>query len=1550
MRRNAEMLRSGHPLWHHGPMADFVHLHLHSEHSPLDGLTRVSDAVKTAKAQGSPAVALTDHGQINGWYVLHKEAEKAGIKPIYGIEAYLAQGSRFEPDDVYVDRDDEDVSEVDPTQLKGAEAEANTSAKSKKRKSYYHLTLLARTPEGFSNLILLNNESQKTFRYHPLSDFDLLNQLGEGLIVLTGCLGGPLAGPLSRGDALGVMEAEGDLRDALASGDVNVVRDAAQRLVAFAAMPASTIVVGKKVREALEAARKRDTASVRADKSVTEAKSKLAKASNAAEAKRAQEALERAQEKAKEHEGDSVADIWARVDAEAEDARALRETRANVLMAAIVSRARGNREPEAANVNELAALAGHDNVTPARDNLATLVRAVGRENVYVEVMDHGIDAESRALRALVRLAHDEDLTLVATNDCHYTHAHDKTAHDAWLCLSTGSVMTDQDRFRFQGSGYHMRSPEEMVALHPQSWWARACENTVKVAERVEGDLMPAPHQRLPQFPLIPEGFDSSSDYLHHLVRQGALWRYGEDPERPGKLPPMVAKRLRWEEEVISGAGVCDYFLILHDLDEWARSSRGIPQMTRAQFDEAVANGETFTDEQRDELLRGVPGQKKPIRVGPGRGSAAGSAFAYCLSMTQLDPIANGLLFERFLNPERVGLPDVDTDFEKERRSEVLQYLVAVYGRDMVARVGTFGLDRLKAAIKDASRVLDLSSFGTRLATMVPVHQGKAASLKSITVEPGPDSKPSERDTFNLGKPFRDAVAQSAPFARQIVARAKKFQRFDKTLDNATALHRAGDWYDLDEVMAALLDAAADSDDSLAALDARDMDFQRAADSGPSEGEMILSVVSRMEDVVRNEGTHACATLVSDAPMANLVPLRYDRSKGADAVNAPMIVGWEGGDVDAYGLLKLDVLGLITLDVISRTLDYIHDTTGEDLDTDAIVPGDRSTEVAASRDDATFQLIGEGRTSAVFQLASSGMRDLAQAVRPTSLDDLTALVALYRPGPMGAGMHTMYADRKNGRERVSYAYLTRDKAEQEVLEGVLGETYGVVVYQEQLMRVGTAVGGLNAAWTNKLRKAFSKKKKDLMDAVRAEFYKGALAGDNPSHLAFQEKTLDAIWATFEASAEYLFNKSHAACYGLLAYWTAYLKANWPVEFSAAVLSLTTDSGKRRDILRTLEDEGVTVLPPDVNHSHYATAPDNGAVRFGLSEVKGIGKAAELVISERREHGEFASLGDMLRRVNRDAGRKGRDASLTTANVEDLIAAGALDRFGNRAGQYMVSRIAGEVDASLVPSSEWGPFEKDRRQRDRLGLTLGDHPLNVRRAEIARIAGTRFARPNSGWTNARKFAEAADGTRIASIGLLTRFDRKMGRKSAYALIEFEFADRSVVSGIMFSRSLDKMDERGDEPTLGMPCIVYGTVRVKVYEREQTTEGGETFIETSQVKELFVDRVSTIPDLDDILDEDPALSRRIRTDLSFVNVSWGETTFDLDPSSPAFHDTDARVDDGEGTWVYGGELIHLTGDKKDADPHLPAFVGPGALDALFDWACGAEVPLDHEWHPMV
>lgn len=1230
-----------------------VHLHNHTAYSLQDGIARPQEMAAVAAADGQPSLASTDHGTLAGIWRFAQAARAAGVKPICGMEGYLAIGSRHEQNVLTVNGDIGD-------------ADADAGGKTKR---YHHLTMLAATPEGWRNLVRINNTAQREgFWYKPRFDWEVLNAHRGGIIYGTGCVGGPVASPILQGDLPGAKAA-----------------------------------------------------------------------------------------------------------------------------------------------------------------LAALVDIAGRDNVFVEVMSHGVAEEAVVLPALVKLAREFGLPVVATNDAHYLCEDDAVAHDAWLAMGSKTTIADPNRFKFRGTGYHLRTAAQMHSVFDAlPGCEQAVANTLMVAEKIDDNVLPESKMRLPHFK-IPDGFPDAATYLKHLVREGAIKRYGMEWSQE------ITQRLRYEFDVIVGAGLEDYFLIVWDLVAWARS-----------------NG---------------------IRVGPGRGSAAGAMLSYCLGITNIEPLANDLLFERFLNPERVGLPDVDIDFEAAHKTAVLNYLVSKYGEDRVARLATYGMTRSRAAVKGAARALGLpTTLGDRLSKLIPVIGGKPMS----------------------------------------------FAGMDDAGSSVAAFHE---------------------------LVATDPDAAR-----------VVALARTIEDVPGNAGIHACGVIVSDTAFDDLgIPVRIDR-KGSGG----LVVDWDGKDAGdssdgGVGLLKLDRLGLRNLDIVAACVEAIKQTTGEDIDPDLIDP---SADDERAR--ATWAMLSSGRTAGVFQIESAGMTKLCEGMSPHSLNDLSALVALYRPGPMGAGMHDRYVSRKRGAEAVSYGYLTNVPAEIAVLESVLGSTYGVLAYQEQLQQLSKVVAGFTPGQSNKLLKAFAKKRREVMDALEEPFMTGGMstvAADGAPKVAFRETTLRELWRTFKASSEYLFNRcltgntvvknadgkcwtveslyrataadpttcpmcgkpgdpfcgsctvlaawfdrdkiapsvvkdvhdnglqhvwtvrlvdgrqvtgtdnhrllstqgwteirdlragdrlmtewsglpawtaietirytgkaptfdlemadgtdhnflangivshnSHSAAYGQISYITAYLKANWTDLYCAALLAKTDNNDRRHAILSALREEGIAVLPPSVNLGGLVTGAENGCVRLGLSEIKDVGSNAAAVIAERDKNGPYSSLADLT-------ARSGVNAKVLGA----LIDSGACDEFGPRQGMFSVARAV-RIDQGIhVPDMEWGILERAARERDRLGVCVTGHPVTALREQIA---AWRDPRGGAVPMPVHWITTDHDGKSVSAVGVIASWSEAAysgGRRANFVLE----GSAGELPCVMWNREVAALHKAGQVPRIGDLVAVVGQATVRTFD---------------------------------------------------------------------------------------------------------------------------------------
>ena len=756
----------------------------------------------------------------------------------------------------------------------------------------------------------------------------------------------------------------------------------------------------------------------------------------------------------------------------------------------------------------------NDDYDEARRRAGRLQDIFGRDSLYVELQDHGIGAQRDNNPQLLQIAHDLGAPLLATNDLHYTHQHDALAHDALLCVQTGSLRSDADRFKFHGDEHYLKSASEMRELFSE--FPEACDNTLAIADRAETNIEFG-QVLLPHFE-VPAPHDDADAYLSHLAFEGAKRRWGSN------VSEDAAARIAYELRVISDMGFSSYFLITWDLIRHARESG--------------------------------------IRVGPGRGSAAGCVVAYCLGITDLDPIKYGLLFERFLNPARISMPDIDIDFDDRYRDDMIRYAARKYGHDHVAQIITFSTIKARAAVRDAARV--------------------------------------------LGKPYSlgDSISKAMP--PLIMGR--------------------------DTPLGACLEPDDKHADGYAA--AAELRTMYAADADVRE---VVDVARGLEGLIRQDSVHAAAVVISPEPLTEYLPIQRKPESGTDPEMAPIVTQFDMGGVEDLGLLKMDFLGLRTLSIIDDAVRLVERTTGAALDIDA-VPLD---------DAATFELLSAGDTMGVFQLESTPVRALLQSMRPTQFEDICALVALYRPGPMANDMHNSYAHRKNGRQPATPPHP--DLAE------LLSETYGLMIYQESMMRVAQEIAGYSMAEADDLRKACGKKNREQIAEHRTKFIEGSVTKGYTAGLG--EQLFDII----EPFADYAFNKSHAFAYGLIAYQTAYLKANHRTEFLAAVLT-----GSKRNIdkagvyLADCRQSGIDVLVPDINRSELDFAADGRTIPFGLSAVRNVGmKVAVPILDEREANGPFADFEDYCMRVPREV--------LNKRFTESLIKAGAFETCGHsRAG--------------------------------------------------------------------------------------------------------------------------------------------------------------------------------------------------------------------------------------------------------------------------------------------
>ncbi|RCK71490.1 DNA polymerase III subunit alpha [Desertihabitans brevis] len=865
----------------------------------------------------------------------------------------------------------------------------------------------------------------------------------------------------------------------------------------------------------------------------------------------------------------------------------------------------------------------------------------GAGNYYLELMDHGLTIENRVRADLLRLAKELQLPLLATNDLHYVHQHDAEAHSVLLCVQSGSTMDDPNRFKFDGDGYYLKSPAEMRRLFAEL--PEACDNTLEIAERCQISFTEGEGRYMPRFP-CPPGEDETSWFVKEVDR-GLRERY------PAGVPDEVRKQAAYEEEVIIGKGYPGYFLVVSDFIRWAKE-----------------NG---------------------IRVGPGRGSGAGSMCAYAMRITDLDPLQHGLIFERFLNPERMSMPDFDIDFDERRRGEVIRYVTEKYGDDRVSQIITYGTIKAKQAVKDASRVLGYPfAVGEKITkAMPPAVMGKDVPLSDIF--------DTNHKRYAEGGEFR-ALYQADPEVRTVV-------------DKATGI----------------------------------------------------------EGLKRQWGVHAAGVIMSSEPLESVIPVLKREADGA------IITQFDYPGCESLGLVKMDFLGLRNLTILDDAVKNVELNAGISLDLDELSKG--------LDDPATYALLSRGDTLGVFQLDGGGMRSLLRLMQPDNFEDISAALALYRPGPMGANAHTNFALRKNGRQPVDYIHPELEEA----LKPILGTTYGLIIYQEQVMEIAQKLAGYTLGNADLLRRAMGKKKKEVLDAEFVNFEKGML--DN----GYSKQSVETLWNILLPFSDYAFNKAHTAAYGLVAYWTAYLKANHPAEYMAAVLeSVKNDKDKMAIYLAECRRMGIKVLPPDVNESEASFTPVGTDIRFGLSAVRNVGGAVVQGIVEAREkHGKAKDFYGFL-----------DNAPLIVCNkrmIESLIKSGAFDSLGHprRALMEVFDAAVDEVidlkrneangqddlfgmfadespmAAKVVPDGEdWDKRTKLAFEREMLGLYVSDHPLQ----------GLEHILETSREMSIGQLL-ADDGPRdtITSIaGMITQIQRKTTKKGdIWAIITVEDLEASI-----------------------------------------------------------------------------------------------------------------------------------------------------------------------------
>jgi DNA polymerase-3 subunit alpha len=805
----------------------------------------------------------------------------------------------------------------------------------------------------------------------------------------------------------------------------------------------------------------------------------------------------------------------------------------------------------------------------------------GKENYFLELMDHGLSIETRVRDGLIEIGKKLGIPPVVTNDSHYSKESDSVSHDLLLCIQTGKTLADADRFKFDGSGYYIKSAAEMYAINNSDVWREGCRNSqLLIADRVDTAGMFEFVNLMPRFPIPPE-FDSEDALFAHTVWEGMAKRY------PAGIDDTRRKQAEYEIGIITQMGFPAYFLVVADFINWAKG-----------------NG---------------------VAVGPGRGSAAGSIVAYAMGITDLDPLDHGLIFERFLNPERISMPDIDIDFDERGRADVIRYVTQKWGSDKVAQIITYGTIKAKAAIKDSTRVLGFPyAVGDRITkAFPPAVMGKDIPLAGI---------------------------------------------FD---DDYPRYGEAGDLRNL---------------------------YNTEADV-----KQIIDTARGIEGLIRQPGVHAAGVIMSAEPLTDHIPVWTRHSDGA------VITQFDYPTCEGLGLLKMDFLGLRNLTIMSDAVRAIEDNRGIKIDLLSLALDDKPT----------YELLSRGDTLGVFQFDSSGYRTLLRTMKPDNFEDISALGALYRPGPMGVNSHTNYALRKNGQQEITPIHPELE----EPLKEILLPTYGLIVYQEQVQRAAQILAGYTLGQADLLRRAMGKKKKEILDKEFVPFRDGCRKN------GYSDKAIQAVWDVLVPFAGYAFNKAHSAAYGLVSYWTAYLKANYPAEYMAAVLtSVGDDKDKSALYLSESRRMGVKVLPPDVNASVATFTAVGEDVRFGLAAIRNVGaNVVEAIVATRKAKGEFTSFADFLRKVPAVVCNK--------RVIESLAKAGAFDSFSHpRKGLVLIheqavdsvidlkrneaigqdSLFGGDEQAEAafevaIPDAEWDKKTQLNFEREMLGLYVSDHPL-------------------------------------------------------------------------------------------------------------------------------------------------------------------------------------------------------------------------------------------------
>lgn len=870
----------------------------------------------------------------------------------------------------------------------------------------------------------------------------------------------------------------------------------------------------------------------------------------------------------------------------------------------------------------------------------------GADNFFCEVMDHGIGVERRTQNDLLRIAKELGLPLLGTNDLHYTHAHDATSHAALLCVQSGSTLDDPNRFKFDGEEFYLKTAAQMRELFRDL--PGAADNTLAIAERCNVEFNTSANY-MPRFP-VPDG-ESEDSWFVKEVETGLHRRY------PNGIPDAVRAQASYESGVISQMGFSGYFLVVADFISWSKR-----------------NG---------------------IRVGPGRGSGAGSMAAYAMGITDLDPLVHGLIFERFLNPDRVSMPDFDVDFDDRRRPEVIRYVTEKYGSERVAQIVTYGTIKAKQALKDSARVLGFDfGMGEKLTkAMPPAVMGKDISLKGM---------------------------------------------FDK--------------------------------DDPRYKEASDV---RGVIEGDPAAKTVYDTAVGLENLKRQWGVHAAGVIMSSEPLIDIIPIMKREQDGQ------IVTQFDYPSCEALGLIKMDFLGLRNLTILDDALDNIQTNRGhrpvlEDLSLDDL---------------ETYELLARGDTLGVFQLDSPPIRSLLRLMKPDNFEDISAILALYRPGPMGANSHTNYALRKNAQQEITPIHPEFSESLAEILD----TTYGLIIYQEQVMSIAQKVAGFSLGQADILRRAMGKKKKSELDKQFADFRAGMI------ERGYSDGAVNALWEILLPFSDYAFNKAHSAAYGVLSYWTAYLKAHYPAEFMAALLTSVGDSrDKLAEYLNECRRMGIKVLPPDVNESIAFFAAVGEDIRFGLGAIRNVGaNVVEGIRSAREAKGRFESFHDFLAKVPVQVANK--------RTVESLIKAGAFDSLGSTRRALIeihegaceaavkdkraeesgaigfdfdsLFEAAGESSVQRVPERpEWSKKDKLAFEKDMLGLYVSDHPLAGLESQLAKHSGSSIAELSASET-------LQDGDQVAVAGLVTGVQHRIAKKSGNAYGQITVEDFTGELGVMF-----------------------------------------------------------------------------------------------------------------------------------------------------------------------